>query len=143
MEKIFWATEKNFAEIISVDKQFSADQDYENPEIFYQESIKNSRVLVVEIDGKIVGFLVFQILWGNTPFLALIKVLPSFQKRGLAKKMVKILEEKMKKMGFKKYISSTENSNLVGNIFHKSLGFKPIGKLDLIFGQENFFIKNL
>ena len=141
--KIFWATESNLSGVMKINAEFSEENDYNNPESFYLESIENSRLLALEVDKKVVGFLVFQILWGNTPFLALIKISRDFQRQGLGKKMINIFEKKLKKLGFKNYISSSEEINEIGKIFHKKLGFKNIGSLNMIYGKEIFFIKDL
>lgn len=76
---ILVATLKHLKDCVAINTEFQ--NEYSHPHWFLQESIDHKRVLGAEKDEKIVGYLLYQILWGNTPFLALIKVTRSFQKK--------------------------------------------------------------
>jgi len=143
MIKTKLAHKKDLASILKIDAEFSNEHEYKNPKIFYLESIGSGRLFVASTHEKIIGFLVFQILWGNTPFLALLKVSKSHQRKGVGSELIKKLEQVLRKQGFNNYISSTETINTVSQKFHTTNGFLPIGKLEMIYGSEQFYKKVL
>ena len=138
-----WAIGTDIESIIAVNKKFSPDHEYDHPRSFIKESIEHKRILVSKKNDQITGYLLYQILWGNTPFLALIKILPDFQAQGLGSDLIKNFEIKIKADGFKKYISSTEKSNKAAQAFHMKNNFKNIGHLNMIYGEELFYSKKI
>jgi hypothetical protein len=49
----------------------------------------------------------------------------------------------LKTKGYKELLSSSEKVNKVGNTFHQKQGFKTIGRLNMIYGIEVFYRKDL
>ena len=117
--------------------------DYNNPKTFMLESIEAQRVLVAEVDGSVVGYALWQILWGNTPVLSLAKVFPVHQQKGVGSTLITELEERIKTAGFTHYLSSTMQENSDGQAFHSKLGFNNIGVLSMEHGEEIFYKKHL
>lgn len=137
---ILVATSKHLKDCVAINTEFQ--NEYSHPHWFLQESIEHKRVLGAEKDEKIVGYLLYQILWGNTPFLALIKVTRAFQKKGIGESLEKALLEKLKTEGYHKIISSTETINNAGRLFHEKNHFIPLGELKMIYGNEIFYEKD-
>lgn len=117
--------------------------DYGQPEAFMHEQVKLERVLVAEKDGTVVGYALWQFMWGNNPFFALLKVLPEFQKNGIGTQLLTAGEAAIKKAGFNSYLSSTELSNEPGQTWHDKNNFTPIGRLGMLHGEELFYKKDL
>lgn len=137
--KIIPAQEQHLREILQINKVY----DYGNPDIFIQESISRWEVLIATTWENVVGFLLYQYIWGNTLFLALVKVLPDYQWQWIGGELISSFEESGKQRGDKKYLSSTEEINTPSQEFHKKLWFKEIGTLDMPHGREVFFIKEI
>ncbi len=119
--------------------------DYGNPESFMKEEIAAGRVIVA-VDGaedEVIGYGLYQVIWGNNPFLALVKVKPPHQRQKIGTNLVSEIEKKLKKEGFKKLLSSCELDNRVSVDFQKSLGFEPGGSIEMVHGWERFFIKDI
>lgn len=115
--KIIPASTHHLEEIIEVNKFI----DYGNPDCYIHDSIKNGLVFVAIDDGKVIGFSLYQVVWGNTPLLALVKVHPNYQGKGIGTKLVEATEKKLKKEGFHSYTSSTEEKNSYSQKFHNKL----------------------
>lgn len=129
------------ASILEINKTFFTE--YSHDESFFREGVAAERVFVARSGDVSVGYLICQVWWGNTPFLALLRVLPEFRGRGIGKTLLASCEEKLRKEGRSALISSSENINPDGNAFHRKMGFEPIGTLRMMYGEENFYRKNL
>lgn len=116
---------------------------YENPEAFMRESIGSWRVKVFLEQDAVLGYSLYQTIWGNTPFLALVKVFPEHQGKGVGTQLVHEFEKNIKSQWFSSYISSTETSNILSQQFHKKLWFQEIGVLKMEHGDEIFYMKDL
>ncbi len=117
--------------------------DYENPENFIEECIEKDTVIVAEIDNKIIGFLLYQKLWGHTPFLALVNISEDYQRKGVWKWLVQFFEEKLLVEWYGSYVSSTELNNRKAQKFQNKLWLSSIGELDMSHWIEVFYIKNI
>lgn len=140
--KIKSATNNDLAAIEKINRMF-ADKVYSHSEDFFSEGIKGGRVLLACVGEQVVGYLIYQVIWGNTPFLALLRVLPEFRGQGVGSALLGALEEKLKKVGYSALISSSEKENPDGQSFHQKLGFENIGELEMIFGWEVFYKKRI
>ena len=100
-------------EIITLNKI----DDYGNPDSFIEECILSERVEVVLKDKKVVAFSLYQIIWGNTVFLALVKVHPDYQWNWIGTSLVKSFEDKMRSEWHTSYLSSTEKINILSQNF--------------------------
>lgn len=116
---------------------------YENPPAFIHESIKDQRVLISEKGGHATGYLLWQEMWGNTPFLALVKILPEYQRNKHGSQLVAEFEKIMKARGFEYYISSSIEKNYEAEAFHEALSCKPAGSVKMSYGNEIFYSKKL
>ena len=139
--RIEWANEPDFLAILKINESFS--HVYSHHESFFKEGIAGGRVLIAREGDRAVGYLIYQVLWGNTPFLALVRVLPKYRGKGLGRQLLSVCEEKLKKDGFRALVSSSEKMNEEGNMFHTKIGFKNIGTVEMIYGEEVFYKKEL
>lgn len=139
MPNIKPAQKHHLDEILEINKII----DYGNPKEFIEESIDLWRVEVYIKGDRVVAFSLYQSIWWNTLFLALVKVLPNYQWNGIGVSMVRSFEDKMKEEWYKEYMSSTEKINILSQNFHDKLWFTKIGNLDMPHGEEIFYIKKL
>ena len=129
-------------EIDQITKEFS-DHEYSHSPKYFNEAISSQKLLVALIENKVVGYLTYQLIWGNTPFLELMRVTLSQQNKGIGSELLRKLEIILKKSGYKVLISSSEEVNEVGNAWHQKKRFEPIGQLKMIYGVEIFYKKEI
>ncbi len=141
--KIRLAEEKDLDFIKEINQSNQKSVSYENPEWFFKEKIRTNKVITAEKDNKCLGYLVFHILWGNSPFIALVKVKKEEQGQGIGKKLMNFAFEHFKKQGYDFVLSSSEEKNIGGRNFHKKIGFAEAGSFDGVEESEIFFKKNL
>ena len=91
-----------------------------------ENKIKNKEVLVAKNDGKIIGWLRYNLFWDSIPFMNMICVLEEYWKMGIGKKLVNYWENEMIKNGYKNVLTSTQ-SNEEAQHFYRKLGYKEIG----------------
>ena len=137
--KIIPATHKHLSEIIELNKIV----DYENPDSFMKESVDLWRVLVGIEDNRVVWFLLYQELWGNTILLALIKVHSDFYGQGIGSQLLQDFEILLQNKWIKSYISSTMPDNIWAQRFHTKRWFTHIWDLQMYHGNEMFYRKEL
>ncbi len=128
--------------IDKITKEFSAHE-YSHSVSYFDEALARRRIFVAQAEKKIVGYLTYYIIWGNTPYIELLRVTSAYQRKGIGSQLVGALEKKLKADGYKALLSSSERINKIGNIFHQKLGFKTIGELNMIYGEEIFYKKKL
>ena len=117
---------------------------YSHTEEFFREGISFGHVLVAcTPSNDVIGYAIYEVLWGNTPFLSLVRVIPSEQGRGVGRTIMAALEKRLKDQKYPALISSSEESNASGSAYHEKMGFRSIGTLEMIYGREVFYRKDL
>lgn len=136
------ATTEDRKGIDSINNEFR-DHEYSHSSQYYDEAIAGQKIFVAIENDQVIGYLGYHILWGNTPFLELVQVTSTYQRKGVGAQLLAELANKLKADGYNNLISSTEKINDIGNAFHKKRGFQAIGELDMIYGKEVFYLKKL
>lgn len=113
-------------------KWFSTEQ----PKVFLsrlKKSLKNERTLakIIEFNGEIIGYFwvqVFDIIGYNESYAEISElcVIPKYQRKGIASKIIRYIEKVVKKQGIKLIRSGTGILNIPSQKLHKKLGYKPI-----------------
>lgn len=117
--------------------------DYENPDDFIYESIEKWRTYLIIIEEKIVGFLLYQFIWGKAPLISLLKIHSDFQKQGYGSRLLSRFENDLREWWYSNYYSSTEDSNNGSQSFHTKSWFKEIWRLTMKFWDEIYYGKQL
>ncbi len=134
-----WAQSKESLEVIANDAAYEWEH---NPE-YFSELLHFKRALVAYVGEQPVGYLLFQVIWGNTPFLSQVWIHASMQEKGIGRTMVSMLEERLKTEGYNSLTTSNETKNTGAIQFVEKLGFEEIGTLQMGHGPEVFSIKKL
>ena len=140
---IYIASLSDIESIILINTLIDPSNDYAHPRKFLEEQISSKRVLLITLWREIIGYLLYQILWGNTPFLAIINISPTYQRQWHGTHLIQSMEIKLKTEGFLSYISSTERINTFSQWFQTSQSLVEIGSLHMSHGEEIFYRKNL
>jgi ribosomal protein S18 acetylase RimI-like enzyme len=139
--KIIWATPQHLDDVWRVQEQ--SDLKHPHPKSYYEEALQFERLLLAYDGDTPVALLCFEILWGNTAFAALAKVLPDYQRKGIGQSMAEHLEVRLMALGFTSYICSTEDVNEAAKQILPHVGWVKIGELQMAHGCEIFYLKKL
>jgi len=90
-----------------------------------EELFKNV-VLIAEVNGKAVGFIVFTQQTKEEGWLNVMGVLPQYQRLGIGTGLLDALVEISKKRKIKKLHLTTSNENVPGLMFYMKNGFKIV-----------------
>jgi len=102
------------------------EQDNHISEKILRKKIENIEILVMENNGKIMGWLRYNLFWDNIPFMNMIYFLEEYRKIGLGKKLVEFWENERKNNGYRNVLTSTQ-SNEEAQHFYRKLGYIEIG----------------
>ena len=105
--------------------------------------ISLNRVYVMEEDGKFIGWLRYNLFWDHIPFMNMICLNDSERGKGYGRKFVEFWEDEMRKLGYKKVMTSTASDEFAQHFYIK-LGYSTIGGF-IPFGEkfEMMLSKNL
>ena len=134
-----WALLQELDEVWELEQRCGTT--WAHPKPFFEEALRYERLLIARDGTTSVAYLLYEVIWGNTAFLSLLKVLPDYQRKGIGKSMITVLEERLIKLGFKSYVTSSERVNPNTKRFFPDLGFTQIGELQMHHGEEIFYLK--
>lgn len=101
------------------------------------------RIMVAEEEGKLVGWLRWNLFWDNTPFMNMLYLLEEYRNRGYGKSLVACWEKRMQETGYRLVMTSTL-SNEEAQHFYRRLHYVDSGAL-LLPGEplEILFVKEI
>ncbi|MCL2109167.1 MAG: GNAT family N-acetyltransferase [Oscillospiraceae bacterium] len=94
------------------------------------KKITDGKVYVVYSGDEFVGWLRYGLFWDNIPFMNMLNLLESHQRKGIGRKLVEFWEAEMCKKGYKLVLTSAP-SNEHAQHFYTKLGYKAIGSFSL------------
>jgi ribosomal protein S18 acetylase RimI-like enzyme len=114
--------------------RYAENNDYlwliENDKHISEETIKckieNNEVYVVEKNGKIIGWLRYNLFWDNIPFMNMIYFIEEYRNKGIGRILNKYWEDDMKQKGYDSILTSTQ-SNEEAQHFYRKMGYREIG----------------
>ena len=112
-----------------------------HPTSYINARLRDKMAFVAKEENKAIGFLIYNIWWGNCPFIELIKIKESHQRQEIGHHLLETAIDELKSKNYKELISSSEVVNDMGNNFHRKWGFKKINSLNLLHGEEQFYKK--
>ena len=138
---------------MNISVRFAEESDYEylhwqhplKDEVLLHQ-IQSRHIMVAIVDGKHVGHIRYEFMWGHLPFLSLIMVKTRYQRQGIGKELLSFLEDVLKLHDHSYYISSSMENEPKPQAWHKHMGFQEIGLLSNINENrigETFFRKVL
>ena len=93
-----------------------------------ENSVRLRRVLILHRDGRLIGWLRYNLFWDNTPFLNMLYILDGERSKGYGKALVSFWESEMRKQGYGRVLTSTQ-SDEQGQFFYRKLGYTDRGAL--------------
>ena len=88
--------------------------------------IAQKRILILEDNGDLLGWLRWNLFWDNTPFMNMLFVVEPRRGEGLGRMMVLHWEEEMRQLGYESVMTSTASDEYAQH-FYRKLGYETIG----------------
>ena len=88
--------------------------------------IAQKRILILEDNGDLHGWLRWNLFWDNTPFMNMLFVFESRRGEGLGRRLVLQWEEEMRQLGYESVMTSTASDEYAQH-FYRKLGYETIG----------------
>ena len=108
------------------DLEFVGQDGYTKGEVV-QRKIEQREVLVVEVDGRLAGYLRFEFLWSIQPYLSLIRVLGDYRGKGAGRALLEHLENVLRSQGHTVLFSSSQVDEAEAQEWHRHMGFQECG----------------
>ena len=102
-------------------------------------------IVIAEWNDKRVGYVRFEYLWSIVPYIALIRVLPEYQRQGVGKALLRFIETVLRNAGHDTLYSSSQADEPEPQAWHRYMDFEECGFIAGINDGigEVFFHKNL
>ena len=112
------ATAAHFPQLVQLDKHIEATE--------LSHLISRNMVLVAVQDGKVLGWLRWNLFWDSTPFMNMLYILEPCRGTGLGHALVQHWEEDLKASGYHTVMTSTASDEYAQH-FYRKLGYETIG----------------
>jgi GNAT superfamily N-acetyltransferase len=108
---------------------------------YLERTLERRNVVVAELDGHILAYVVWNLEFFSLPFIWLVTVLPEYRRKGLASKLIAWVEERCANQ---RLYSSTNRSNVAMQRLLEGRGYRRCGEVDVDPGDaEVFYHKTL
>ena len=89
--------------------------------------IINNEIIIAEVDGIPIGYLIVDYLWCRVPFISFIQVDKNFRSKGVGKSQLIFLEKYLINEGQTELFSSSEETAAKAQAWHRKMGFTDSG----------------
>ena len=96
------------------------------------QKINHVEVIVLEVDGDVVGLTRYAVLWTTVPFMGLIEIKTPHQKKGYSRLLLEFLKSHLREQGFVALLSSSQTDEPEPQAWHIHMGFKSNGIIENI-----------
>jgi len=110
------------------DLAFVSQDGYLPREVVLQK-IQHGECFVVLLDGELAGYLRLEFLWSLVPYITLIHVTDTFQKRGCSRKLLDFVIQQLQNEGFDVLYSSSQANEPEPQAWHRHMGFEECGMI--------------
>lgn len=104
-----------------------------------KDSIRGKRALVTVVNGEIVGYAFFGVVW-NYMHLESSYVDPRYRRMGIGSAQLARRIGIARKMGLRKVISDCDVGNKAAYAYHLKNGFRKCGYVRRLFGRADSFV---
>ena len=99
------------------------------PSAVVQGRIDDARIAIAELAGRPVGALQLEYLWGTRPYVAIIRVIPACQRRGVGRALLEFVASSLRDAGHRELWSSAQANEPEPQAWHRRMGFTESGVL--------------
>lgn len=101
-------------------------------EHIWQQKIAGGEVIVLKVDGVVVGLARYAVLWTTVPFLGLIEIAAAHRGKGYSRLLLSYLKDHLRAQGFVALLSSSQTDEPEPQRWHLHMGFTPNGLIENI-----------
>ena len=112
--------------VVQQDEPFLRKNAQSTDELF-DRKLKYSEILIAKIDNKPVGFLIFDYLWTDVPFIAQIWIFTDNRKIGIGNGLLNYFEQHLSDNNHIMLFSSSMENAKEAQAWHKHMGFIECG----------------
>jgi GNAT superfamily N-acetyltransferase len=92
-----------------------------------KRKVEWQEIVVAEWKGNPIGSLQFEYLWSLVPYIALIYVLPEYQRQGVGRALLHFVETVLREQGHRVLYSSSQVDESDPQAWHRQVGFEECG----------------
>ena len=96
----------------------------------WRQIVANAEVIVLEVDGQVIGLARYSVLWTTVPFLGLIEIEAPHRKKGYSRRLLEFLKGHLREQGFVALLSSSQTDQPEPQAWHRHMGFKSNGIIE-------------
>ena len=97
------------------------------PAKILKRKVEWQEIVVAEWKGNLIGSLQFEYLWSLVPYIALIYVLPKYQRQGVGRALLQFAETVLSEQGHRVLYSSSQVDESDPQAWHRHVGFEECG----------------
>ena len=97
------------------------------PAKILKRKVEWQEIVVAEWEGNLIGSLQFEYLWSLVPYIALIHVLPEYQRQGVGRALLQFVETLLSEQGHRVLYSSSQVDESDPQAWHRHVGFEECG----------------
>ena len=101
-------------------------------EQIWQQKVSNGEVIVLELDGNVVGLIRYSVLWTTVPFLGLIEIGVAHRGKGYSRLLLQFLTDHLRAQGYVALLSSSQTDEPEPQRWHLHMGFTANGLIENI-----------
>jgi len=128
------------------DLNWCVDLDRQVGEEIIKHKIEVSEIIVVELKGKLIGYLRLEYMWSKVPYMSLILLQKEHQGHGIGRAVLEYLETYLREKGYTVVLSSSQVDEPAPQAWHRAVGFEECGVIAGVNEKgvgEIFFRKSL
>ncbi|MBI5958820.1 MAG: GNAT family N-acetyltransferase [Chloroflexi bacterium] len=111
------------------DLDWCAGFDHHVPRGVIEHKIAAQEIVIAAYDGQPIGYLRLEYLWSIIPYIAIIHVLPDYQRQGIGRAILAFVESEMLSRGCETLMSSSQVDEPEPQAWHRHMGFVECGIL--------------
>ncbi len=104
-------------------------------EHIWRQKIAGGGVMVLELDGSVVGLMRYDLLWTTVPFLGLIEIEAAHWGKGYSRMMLEFLKAHLREQGYVALLSSSQTDEPEPQRWHLHMGFSSNGIIENIMDE--------
>ncbi len=98
----------------------------------WQQKIAAGEVIVLELEGKVIGLIRYTVLWTTVPFMGLIEIEAAHRGKGYSRILLSFLKDHLRTQGFVALLSSSQTDEPEPQRWHLHMGFTSNGLIENI-----------
>ena len=98
----------------------------------WRQKIANGEVVVLELEGRVIGLIRYVVLWTTVPFMGLIEIGAAHRGEGYSRLMLSFLKDHLRAQGYVALLSSSQTDEPEPQRWHLHMGFSSNGLIENI-----------